>query len=157
MRKLMLMMVATTAMLAQANDLNDVFDHYTQLQSALAADNIQAAKKSAAQLAEAAEKVATDDLEPSIKKDWKTHGDSLKKAAQSTARSNLTEARFYFETISKAAIALAETAQPKGLAVYRCPMAFNNKGADWLQKKGAVSNPYYGSGMLRCGYEVKNR
>ncbi len=155
MRKLMLMMVATTAMLAQANDLNDVFDHYTQLQSALAADNIQAAKKSAAHLAEAAEKVATEDLESSIKKGWKNHGDSLKKAAQSAARSNLTEARTHFETISKAAIALAETARPKDLAVYRCPMAFDNKGADWLQKKGDVSNPYFGSSMLRCGYEVK--
>ncbi|MFO7898316.1 MAG: hypothetical protein R6V58_04560, partial [Planctomycetota bacterium] len=36
-----------------------------------------------------------------------------------------------------------------------CPMAFNNRGADWLQPKKAVRNPYYGSKMLTCGEVVE--
>jgi len=32
-----------------------------------------------------------------------------------------------------------------------CPMAFGNRGADWLQAAEAIANPYYGSRMFRCG------
>jgi Cu(I)/Ag(I) efflux system membrane fusion protein len=40
---------------------------------------------------------------------------------------------------------------PQGAAVYFCPMANNNKGAEWLQVGGDVKNPYYGSAMISCG------
>lgn len=32
-----------------------------------------------------------------------------------------------------------------------CPMAFDNRGADWFQTAGDISNPYFGPAMLRCG------
>ena len=32
-----------------------------------------------------------------------------------------------------------------------CPMAFDNRGADWLQPTPAVENPYFGKEMYRCG------
>jgi len=32
-----------------------------------------------------------------------------------------------------------------------CPMAFDNRGADWLQADERVNNPYFGRRMLRCG------
>ena len=32
-----------------------------------------------------------------------------------------------------------------------CPMAFNNKGADWLQRDEDTRNPYFGASMLKCG------
>jgi Cu(I)/Ag(I) efflux system membrane fusion protein len=32
-----------------------------------------------------------------------------------------------------------------------CPMAFDNKGAYWLQKEETINNPYFGPKMLRCG------
>lgn len=35
--------------------------------------------------------------------------------------------------------------------VQHCPMANNDKGADWLSLETNVLNPYYGSSMLRCG------
>jgi len=37
------------------------------------------------------------------------------------------------------------------LYVVHCPMADNNKGADWLSNKNIVENPYFGSGMFGCG------
>jgi Cu(I)/Ag(I) efflux system membrane fusion protein len=42
---------------------------------------------------------------------------------------------------------------PPGKPAYRahCPMAFDNKGADWLQSGTKIRNPYYGSMMLECG------
>ena len=30
-------------------------------------------------------------------------------------------------------------------------MAFDNKGAEWLQVGTQVNNPYFGDQMLRCG------
>jgi Cu(I)/Ag(I) efflux system membrane fusion protein len=32
-----------------------------------------------------------------------------------------------------------------------CPMAFDLKGASWLQRKETLENPYFGESMLRCG------
>ena len=42
--------------------------------------------------------------------------------------------------------------------VYRvfCPMAFDNKGAEWLQTTADVANPYFGDEMLRCG-EIRGK
>jgi Cu(I)/Ag(I) efflux system membrane fusion protein len=30
-------------------------------------------------------------------------------------------------------------------------MAFENQGANWLQKDKELRNPYFGDAMLRCG------
>ena len=30
-------------------------------------------------------------------------------------------------------------------------MAFDGKGADWLQQGTEISNPYFGAAMPRCG------
>ena len=30
-------------------------------------------------------------------------------------------------------------------------MAFNNRGADWLQNKPGLENPYFGAAMFSCG------
>jgi Cu(I)/Ag(I) efflux system membrane fusion protein len=42
-------------------------------------------------------------------------------------------------------------------AVYRlrCPMAFNNRGAFWLQADREIRNPYFGAVMPRCGEVVE--
>jgi Cu(I)/Ag(I) efflux system membrane fusion protein len=37
-----------------------------------------------------------------------------------------------------------------------CSMAFNNKGATWLQQDEDIRNPYFGAQMLKCG-EVKRQ
>jgi len=37
-----------------------------------------------------------------------------------------------------------------------CPMAANDKGADWLQESAdEVQNPYFGARMPHCGKIVK--
>jgi membrane fusion protein, copper/silver efflux system len=38
---------------------------------------------------------------------------------------------------------------------FHCPMAFNNKGAYWLQQSDDVENPYFGAAMYRCGEKVE--
>ena len=36
-----------------------------------------------------------------------------------------------------------------------CPMAFEGRGASWLQSDDAVRNPYYGASMLKCADKVE--
>ena len=41
------------------------------------------------------------------------------------------------------------TAEP--VRRFHCPMAFDDRGAFWIQKGETTANPYYGAMMLRCG------
>ena len=38
---------------------------------------------------------------------------------------------------------------------FHCPMAFDNRGADWLQNTPETANPYFGKAMPRCGEQVE--
>ncbi len=35
--------------------------------------------------------------------------------------------------------------------VQHCPMAFDNKGADWISTETEIRNPYFGDKMMKCG------
>ena len=65
---------------------------------------------------------------------------------------SIDEARQAFETMSQELIRILKT-DGTSEPVYQmhCSMAFEGKGADWLQRGKTIANPYYGSAMLRCG------
>ena len=61
-----------------------------------------------------------------------------------------------FETLSTVVARTVKSFGSTGATpIYRfhCPMAFDNKGADWLQRKHGTENPYFGSAMFKCGSE----
>ena len=71
---------------------------------------------------------------------------------------DLAGARKAFKPISHAVVTLAtqvrsEQAQSSFTHFY-CPMVPGG-GGDWLQAEGELSNPYFGSEMLRCGEKVQ--
>ena len=70
---------------------------------------------------------------------------------------DIETARVGFEKMSMGLISYlkAHPAEQEGYEVCFCPMAFNNKGAYWVQKKGEILNPYHGKMMLRCGDHVE--
>lgn len=43
---------------------------------------------------------------------------------------------------------------PEPVARIHCPMAFDDRGADWLAPDEIVRNPYFGDEMLACGVAV---
>jgi len=45
---------------------------------------------------------------------------------------------------------------PAYLDVTHCPMAFGDKGGDWIQAGQNIANPYYGVSMQSCG-SIKNQ
>jgi Cu(I)/Ag(I) efflux system membrane fusion protein len=50
-------------------------------------------------------------------------------------------------------VKMSESFKPfsETLYVQHCPMADNNKGADWLSTEKEIRNPYFGESMLTCG------
>jgi membrane fusion protein, copper/silver efflux system len=67
--------------------------------------------------------------------------------------SEIEKLRKAFQPVSASLIALAQAFKPlhHSLYVQHCPMADDNKGADWLSLEKEIRNPYFGSGMLTCG------
>lgn len=75
-------------------------------------------------------------------------------AARSLAQtSDIAEARRQFETVSVTMLSRLKAQGAAGSEYYEayCPMAFDDRGASWIQADKRVNNPYYGSQMLRCG------
>ena len=69
----------------------------------------------------------------------------------------IEHARSSFEKLSHAMINIAKYFGSSGsqpILLYHCPMAFDFKGADWLQNKEGTENPYFGSEMFRCGSQL---
>ncbi len=127
---LALFSAATMALLAADTGGDKLLDAYTEVSTALAADDLEAAQKAAAELAAAA----------------KSDNPEVAKEAEAVAEcDSLETAREKFRPLSEDAVKLAENKE--GYFVMTCPMA---KG-DWVQKDKQVANPYYGASMLRCG------
>jgi Cu(I)/Ag(I) efflux system membrane fusion protein len=88
-------------------------------------------------------------------KRWKQLRAKLQRALEEGRGANgLDEARVSFETVSVAVIEILRrygnpTKNPVRLAF--CPMARDNKGAEWVQLAEKIENPYFGSKMYRCG------
>jgi Cu(I)/Ag(I) efflux system membrane fusion protein len=128
---------------------------YYSLHHALSRDDLARAKIAAATVATAVRTVQGGLLRAEARKHWQRLARSLEDAATALkGASELAVARRHFAPLSNA---LIEAVRRFGLdertpAIrFRCTMAFNNQGADWLQKAKGVENPYYGSQMFRCG------
>ncbi|MBN2170497.1 MAG: efflux RND transporter periplasmic adaptor subunit [Candidatus Krumholzibacteriota bacterium] len=128
-----------------ARGLEPVYAAYLAIQAALADDDRDLARAAAGRLA---------GVLPPPSPGWSDARAALASAAGALAgAADIAGARAAFEELSAAAIAVARVHGRAGgaLAIYHCPMAFDNRGADWLQAAGPTANPYFGAAMLRCG------
>lgn len=130
-------------MLEIASDVApQLIESYLTMQSALAGDNLDAAKAQAKAMMEVTGH--SGDL-PAMLHDML--------AAETLAAFRTP----YFDTLSNALITAAKAAPASfdsEFYVMHCPMANDNQGADWLQASKPLQNPYFGAMMLKCG-EVK--
>ncbi|MBC7783905.1 MAG: efflux RND transporter periplasmic adaptor subunit [Burkholderiales bacterium] len=88
--------------------------------------------------------------------DAKTLAAAVAKSAEAMKGKPLPEQREAFVGVSQATLALVRASPPsskvaKTLFVIHCPMAFHDKGADWIQATEEVANPYYAKQMKACG------
>lgn len=126
--------------------MKPVLEHYLTLQAALADDQLDAARAAARQLEDLADDLedhdvpALDDLADAIE----DHADAL-----SDAR-DIATARAAFKRLTAPMEQWQATAKVDGIDTVFCPMADGR----WLQRTGAVKNPYHGKEMLACGEVV---
>jgi membrane fusion protein, copper/silver efflux system len=126
---------------AIAAALRRATEAYMPLAKALADDDDSAASKAAAQF------LTTVPGTPVLS--------DLPDLARAVADANdIKSRRAAFQPLSDRLIALIRehgTDAVGNAYVVHCPMAFGNKGADWLSADPVVLNPYFGDAMLRCG------
>jgi len=79
--------------------------------------------------------------------------DALKKMEMAK---DLEAVRQHFSQLSNIMLEIAETFGLENEKIYwnYCPMAFDNKGANWLSETEEIRNPYFGDAMHSCG-EIK--
>jgi Cu(I)/Ag(I) efflux system membrane fusion protein len=135
--------------------LAGVYAAYLDAQEALAQDDRAAAVAAAETLASAVKTVPAEPLPQAGREEWTAHRADLDKAVSDMRRAeDIEAARRAFALVSETLAAVADRfGSPMDGPLYRlhCPMAFSNRGADWLQTDRQVRNPYFGSAMLKCG------
>ena len=131
---------------------------YFDIQHALSSDNLEDAKKGGKKLLEKLTAVDMNLVKGSIHMEWMKQEKILKEASQKLTRANDIEAaRVQLEVLTEPMTAVIKTFGKWEKSVYRfhCPMAFNNKGAYWLQTNKETRNPYFGESMLLCKDSVE--
>jgi len=136
-----------------------VVEKYLSLHEALAGDDIGLAVRAAKSTIESMSKVDMSLLSGEPHNVWMARSTKMSKALDTIQKAvGIDAARKAFETLSYELIAVVEQfGIPENQKLYRihCPMAFNNKGTDWLQADKEIRNPYFGASMLKCGEVVK--
>ncbi len=138
--------------------LDAVYDAYFDVQRALSEDDASRAASGADALIAAVQGVDPTDISPAAASAWKRDRAWLVEGAQGVRDAEeIQAARNVFEALSLAATDLVQrfgSAGDEPILRYHCPMAFDWRGAYWLQEVSGTANPYYGSAMYKCGSEV---
>ncbi|GAB5444696.1 MAG: hypothetical protein Fues2KO_50450 [Fuerstiella sp.] len=135
--------------------LTGLWAAYLKAGDALASDDFNAAKTAVGELGNALKRVDMKLLTDNTahiawmkeSKDLNVIGAALFKA------DDIKAMREQFEPLSSVMQVLALTfgfGSDQQVYLLHCPMAFNNKGAIWLQQNDETRNPYFGATMLRC-------
>lgn len=118
------------------SSVKELVPGYIAIQEALTADDLALAQTKANELG--------NQIKTAKGKELRALNESL--AAFQKAKS-LPDARKEFKKLSTPFVKWIESSKDSEYDVVYCPMA----GAKWVQKKGEVSNPYFGKEMLHCG------
>lgn len=119
--------------------VNEVYQHYIHLKTALVNDDAKEADMGAKML----EKALTD-------------AGMNKEATLATDLAKATSVKAKREKLNGLSLALVDAFKKSKIesgVVYKqyCPMANDGNGGYWLANESQIKNPYYGASMLKCG------
>jgi len=136
-----------------------VVEGYLRVGKVLASDQPDQAKVAAKETLDALHAVDMKLLEGDAHMLWMKDAAGLEKSLDAIGRAqDVEKIRQAFALLSEQlAGAVKRFGWTGGGSLYRihCPMAFNNRGADWLQDTDQVHNPYFGAAMPTCGSVVE--
>ena len=138
--------------------LKPLFNEYLSMKDALTNDNLENAKRAGSNILKTVDGLNMALFTGESHNVWMGLGSDLKNTLQHVQHfKTLEEIRKTFQQVSNTIIGLETSFNPNDEALYvlHCPMANNNKGADWLSTSKEVKNPYYGQSMLTCGEVTK--
>ena len=131
---------------------------YLAVQQALANDDSKQAVAAAKKMAEAIDAVNMKLLEGEDHMAWMKASGELKKILAGAVQAKGVEpVRKEFALLSEEVAVAVKRFGVSGSSLYKfkCPMAFNNRGATWVQTGQDTRNPYFGSVMLQCGSVIE--
>jgi Cu(I)/Ag(I) efflux system membrane fusion protein len=132
---------------------------YYAVQQALSQDNLDGAREAAKGYLASLKDVDMTLLGHEAHMAWMKALTDLKTGGQGTAEAgDIEAARAAFALLSEAMISAVKAFGVAGGSAYvaHCPMAFNDRGANWLSEKEIVENPYFGDAMFSCGLIQKD-
>lgn len=141
------------------DELNPLYTKYFELKDALTQDDFETAKTKSEELKVVFGKIDMKAFQEDAHEEWMEYHDKMKKVLEHIHHhDNIDDLRKNFIALSDWMIQVTETFRPTSETLYlqHCPMADNDKGADWLSKEEPIVNPYFGESMLRCG-KVKKK
>ncbi len=137
--------------------LDELYAAYFDLQYSLSHDQFEPIKSQAGKLVDALKKVDMKLLKGDVHNNWMKQSKSIQQSgSELKSAKDIETARKEFDRLSQTMIEIAKTfgSENSPLLVYHCPMAFDYRGADWLQNKEGTENPYFGSAMFSCGTQT---
>jgi len=123
----------------EASLVNNVYQHYIHLKTALVNNDDNEAKSGAEMLEQALKDAGNAEI-ATLAGEIKSAGDIESK-------------RSLFNSLSENLTAYFKQSKLASGIIYKqyCPMANNDKGGYWLSSEKDIKNPYYGDKMLKCG------
>ena len=134
--------------------LDVVFQDYINLKDAFVLTDAKKVNETAKQMVKNLKKVKITLLKkPKAHEIWMPNAKIIKADLQRlVSESDIEKQRATFISLSNAMTnVIASFGTNKEVYVQHCPMANDNKGADWLSFDKAIKNPYFGDKMLSCG------
>lgn len=134
--------------------LRPVVEAYLRVQERLAEDDLEGAREHAGSLVTAADAVDLAEPREAVAA-WQPIASHLRMHGSRVADAGAIEdARGQFEHLGRQiAILLRTFGNPTDapLRLAHCPMAFDNRGAEWVQAAEQIDNAYFGAAMRTCG------
>lgn len=147
--------IKKTAISAAAKkSLQPLYDAYFELKNALVKDDLKTAKKASEKMKSSLNKINMSLFGADSHNLYMTYNSNLKQELQHLPHvEKIENARQKFQAISETMVAMSQSFEPLENIIYVqfCPMADNNKGANWISLDKDIKNPYFGKSMLTCG------
>ncbi len=139
--------------------LGGLLDNVLTTAAALADDDLKSSRASASQARQSLASVDMSGLAGDAHERWMESLNALTLSLDKmVAAKDIESFRTAFASLSpEMARAVKAFGPVRSEPVYdlRCPMAFDNRGATWLQESKTVRNPYFGNAMLTCGKVIE--
>jgi len=144
---------------AFAKQLEGIFHGYFVMHQALAKDGFKEAVAGITEINKSLDSVDMKRLSGQTHNMWMKQVGALKKILSDTSKAaDIEQLRQGFALLSEQMFVLGrQFGIPDKSMLYqlKCPMAFNNRGATWLQQDKKTRNPYFGSVMPQCGSVIE--